>query len=183
SIRKLLRMNWFCSGVSPATTASTASAASWPSAGSVISVALKAAPPRRARGSLNPVIVFLLEAGLEGGRAGFTGADAGDSQKVEDEDLAVADAPGLCSVTNGVAHLVGEVRIDGDFELELGQEMNRVFRAAIDFGMALLAPVASDFCDGHAVDIEGIERLSHLFQSRRLDDGNHQLHMCPFQCF
>src|SRR4051812_46528433 len=38
---------------------------------------------------------------LEGRRAGLAGADAGDRKKVEDEDLAVADAAGLGAFADG----------------------------------------------------------------------------------
>ena len=43
---------------------------------------------------------------------------------------------------------------DGDLDLDLGQEVHGVFGAAVDFRVALLAPVALDLGHGHALHAE-----------------------------
>src|SRR5690606_38321278 len=75
--------------------------------------------------------------GLKRRKAGLAGADAGDGQKLEHENLAVADAPGIGGIPDGRGDLVDEFVVEGDLELELGQEVHRIFGAAIDFRMAL----------------------------------------------
>ena len=59
---------------------------------------------------------------------------------------------------------VGLGVVDGDLDLQLGQEVHGIFGAAVDFGMALLAAIAFDLGHGHAVDVERVQRLTHLFE-------------------
>jgi hypothetical protein len=61
------------------------------------------------------------------------------------EDLAVADAAGLRRARDGFHHAFGQRVGHHDFKLHLGQEIDHIFGAAIQFGMALLAakPLAS----------------------------------------
>jgi hypothetical protein len=56
-----------------------------------------------------------------------------------DEDLAVADLAGVGGGADRLHHLVDQTVVDGDFQLDLRQEIDHVFGAAIQFGMALLA--------------------------------------------
>src|SRR5690242_9505584 len=146
--------------VSPLSTVATTSGAgaSWPRAGRAKARPARAASPR-IFDVLNAVIAgILLRLASEGGRAGFTGADAGHGQKVEHEDLAVADATGLGAVANGGHDGVGLAVVHRDLDLELGQEVHGIFRTAVDFGMALLPAIAFDFGHGHAVDVERVQR-------------------------
>src|SRR3569623_705321 len=160
---------------------SLAAAASCASAGPASSASAPSADP-------STVIVLLRfmgfswnSAALEGRRAGLAGADAGDREKVEHEDLAVADAARLGARADGRNDAVGLSVIDCDLDLELGKEVHRIFGAAVDFGMALLAAIAFDFGHGHAVDVERIQRLTHLLKPGRLDDCDHEFHGCPFR--
>src|SRR4051812_10515137 len=83
-------------------------------------------------------------AGSERRGIGFAGADAHRLIDAEHEDLAVADLPGLGRGGDRIDHLVDLVGGNGDFDLQFGEEAHGVFGAAIDFGMALLAPVTLD---------------------------------------
>src|SRR5689334_14146437 len=140
-----------------------------------------APPPPGLLTTSNLSLVFLRKgAASECRRAGFAGADAGNGQEVEHEDLAVTDAAGLGALADGGDDRVGLCVVDGDLDLELGQEVHRVFGAAIDFRVSLLTAVAFDLGHGHAVHVERVERLTHLFKPRRLDDCDHQFHGCPF---
>ena len=68
----------------------------------------------------------------------------------------------------------------GNLEPQLGKEIHRVFGAAIDFGMALLPPVAFDLAHGHAVDADAGERFAHFVEFERLDDSDDHFCMnCP----
>src|SRR6185503_17781798 len=51
-----------------------------------------------------------------------------------------------------------------------------VFGAAIDLGVALLAAEALDLGDGQPSDPDLGERVAHVLQLERLDDGGDQLH-------
>src|ERR1700758_2205052 len=89
---------------------------------------------------------------LQRGRVGFAGADADGVIESGDEDLAVADLAGLGGARDGLDHLVDLIGWAGDLELDLRQEADGVFGAAIDFGMALLAPVALHLGDGQSLN-------------------------------
>ena len=55
---------------------------------------------------------------------------------------------------DGGDHIVGAFVGHGHFDLQLGDEGDGVFRAAIDFLVALLAAIAAHFGHGHAFDAE-----------------------------
>src|SRR5882724_7126117 len=69
---------------------------------------------------------------------GLAGADAHRVLQAEHEDFAVADLTGLGRPDDGFRDLVDLVARNGDFDLELGQEVRRVFGTAIDLGVPLL---------------------------------------------
>ena len=57
-----------------------------------------------------------------------------------------------------------------DFQFYLGQEIDRVFAAAINLGVAFLPTEAFDFTHGHAFDADFGERLLHRLHLEGLDD-------------
>src|SRR6476619_7557180 len=80
----------------------------------------------------------------------FTGADAHDALQVPDEDLAVANLAGTAGLHDRLDHGIGLLIGDGDFQLDLRQEIHDVLGAAIQLGVALLATEALDLGDGDA---------------------------------
>src|SRR5262249_15561166 len=107
---------------------------------------------------------------------GLAGADAHCALDAGDKDLAVADLAGLGRVGDHLDHLVDLVVVDSDVDPDLGQEVHGVFGAAINLLVALLAAVAFDLGDGHALDAVGGERVAHVVELERLDDGDDQFH-------
>ena len=61
-------------------------------------------------------------------------------------------------------------------DLHLRQEGHRVFGAAIDFGMALLTPVALDLGDGHPVHPDRGQSVADLVELEWLDDRHDDFH-------
>lgn len=92
--------------------------------------------------------------GLEGFDAAFAGADAEDFVDLVDEDFAVADFACFGGVEEGLEDGGEEVVGDDDFEFGFWDEVDGVFAASIDFGVAALASEAFYFGDGHAVDAD-----------------------------
>src|ERR1043166_7775371 len=90
-------------------------------------------------------------AGSECRNVGLAGADAHGVVESHDEDLAVADLAGLGRRRDRLDGLLDHRGVHCDLDLDLGQEAHGVFGAAIDFGVALLAPVSLDLRDGHPV--------------------------------
>ncbi len=82
-----------------------------------------------------------------------------------DEDLAVADAPGLRRLLDCVDDLRDLVVLHDDLELHLGQEVHDVLGAAVELGVALLPAEALDLSDGHALDADAAQRLSFTSSS------------------
>src|SRR5690606_24051569 len=57
-----------------------------------------------------------------------------------DENLAITDATGLRGHADRLDRLFGQVVGANHLDLHLGQEIHHIFGAAIEFGMAFLAP-------------------------------------------
>ena len=67
-------------------------------------------------------------------------------------------------------HAIGQTVLDDHLQLHLGQEIDDIFGAAIQLGMALLPAEALRLGDGDAADADFVQRLLHLIQLERLDD-------------
>src|SRR5688500_10848827 len=88
--------------------------------------------------------------------AAFAGADAHAVVERHDEDLAVADGAGVADaggMDDGLDGRLHECVIDGDLELELGQQADLELLAAVDLGEAALPAATADVADGHQVDV------------------------------
>src|SRR5438132_9443668 len=96
--------------------------------------------------------------------------------ETDDEDLAVADLPGFRSRGDRVDGLVDLIRIDGDFDLDLGQEAHGVFGAAIDFRMAFLPAISLDFGHRQTVNANGGQGVTDFFELEWLDDRHNNFH-------
>src|SRR5438876_11930457 len=84
--------------------------------------------------------------------AALAGADPHRLLDRDHEDLAVADLVGLGGLLDRLDGACGESLLDDDLDFDLGQEVDQVFGAAIDFGVALLPAEAPDLADGHTGD-------------------------------
>src|ERR1700681_3247810 len=101
----------------------------------------------------------------------FPGSDREGLLDVGDEDLAVADAPGLGRPPDRVDRPLDQVIPDHDLDFDLGQKVHDVFRAAIEFGVAFLPPETLGFGDGDALQSDLLKCLFHLVELEWLDDG------------
>ena len=63
-----------------------------------------------------------------------------------------------------------------DLDLHLGQEIDDVFRTAVELGMALLPAEAFGLRDRDALDAHFLQRLFHFVEFERLDDRFDLLH-------
>ena len=82
--------------------------------------------------------------------ARLAGADADDLLDVGDEDLAVADLAGARGLDDRLDRALDQRVADDHLDLHLGQEVDDVLGAAIELGVALLAPEALDLGHGEA---------------------------------
>src|SRR5262249_44097216 len=95
-----------------------------------------------------------------------------DGVEVADPDLAVADLAGLTGSDDGLGDLVGVSVVDDDVDTQFGEELDFVFGASVDLGVAALAAVPSYFSDGHALDPGVTHGFGHVIEFVRLDDGH-----------
>ena len=89
--------------------------------------------------------------GLDRVEPGLPRANANGFLDIGDEDLTVADAPGLGRAADGVDRPLDQVVADHDLDFDLGQEVHDVFGAAIKLRMALLTSETLGFGDGDAL--------------------------------
>src|SRR6185503_15808865 len=83
--------------------------------------------------------------------AGLAGADAHDLLEVEDEDLPVADLPGVGALLDRLDDALEDVFLDRRLDLHLGKEVDDVLGAAIELRVALLPAEALHFRDRDAL--------------------------------
>src|SRR6185312_6862879 len=110
-------------------------------------------------------------------RAGFAGADADGFLDVEDEYLAVADAPGARGFLDGVDGCLQPVVGDDDLDLHFRQEVHDIFCATVEFGVPLLATKALCFGDRDPLDADGLKRLFNFVEFEWFDDRFDFFHM------
>src|SRR5210317_1129110 len=130
--------------------------------------------------TFSPYYLFRFASVLKGLRTVFTGTDSYRLFNVRHKDLAVADASGagflLHSLDNG-RHLFV---INDQVNLDLGEEVNLVFRAAIKFRVPFLATKAAHFTDCHTADAQIRDCRFDIVQFERFDDTLNFLHHCLY---
>jgi hypothetical protein len=109
------------------------------------------------------------------------GADAHRVFHGENEDFSIADFPRLRGGDDRGDGFVGDRVADDDLDFHLGQKIDRVFAAAVDFGVTFLPAETFDFADGHALDAELGESVFHLLELEWFDDGFDLLHRGVFE--
>ena len=102
--------------------------------------------------------------------ATIAGADAHRLLDVHDEDLAVADPPGLRRFRDRLDDIVDQAVLDDDLDLHLGQEVDDIFGPAIELRMALLPAEALHLGDGDSGNARIVKGVLHVVELERLDD-------------
>src|SRR5450759_2626232 len=113
---------------------------------------------------------------LQGGVVGLARADTYHSQNVGDEYLAVTHLAGLRSAYDRFQNLIHQFILYGNFDARLRNEIDDVFRSAIQLGMAALASEAFDLGDGHSRHPNFRKCRAHIVQLEGFDDGSDQFH-------
>src|SRR6185295_18981287 len=108
--------------------------------------------------------------------AAIAGADPDRLLDVDHENLAVADAPGAGGILDRLDGVVDHRVLDHHFDFHLGQEVDHIFGAAVEFGMALLPTEALDLGDRDSTDAHLVQRVLDVVELERLDDRLDLLH-------
>src|SRR5215472_16147434 len=100
-----------------------------------------------AMSAINASIRFMVFP-LESVRAGLAGSDAHDLLEVEDEDLAVADLPGIGGFLDGLDRAIEELVLESRLGLDLRQDIDDVLGAPVQLRMSFLSAESLDLRDG-----------------------------------
>src|SRR5262249_51624394 len=92
------------------------------------------------------------------------------------EDLPVPDAARLGRGQDRLDHAAHQIVRHHDLELDLGDQVHRVFGAAVELGVALLPAHALHFAHGEAGHAGLAEGVLHRVELEGLDDRLDQLH-------
>mgnify|MGYP007027297045 CR=1 FL=1 len=106
----------------------------------------------------------------------FSGADADDVLHRRDENFSVADTPRVGGLKDGIDGALKHIVLEDQFDFHLGQEIDDVFSAAIQFGVALLAAEPLGFKNGNSLQADLVKGFLHFVQLERFDDGFDFLH-------
>src|SRR5262249_36817764 len=80
------------------------------------------------------------------------------------EDLSIANLAGACRPHDGLDRFFHELIRQHQLQLGLGDEVYRIFLAAIKLGVAFLPPVPANFQHRHAFDANLVESVFHGVQ-------------------
>src|SRR5260370_1637821 len=111
-----------------------------------------------------------------GGVAALASANSYRVVDLRHEDLAVADAAGMGRGADRLDGFLDHLILDDQLDLHLGQEVDDVFGAAIQLGMALLAAEALGFQHRDALQPDLVQRVFDLVELEGLDDRFDLLH-------
>src|SRR5579863_959534 len=95
------------------------------------------------------------------------------------EYFTVADTSCSGRALDRLDHLSGHFVRHDNFEFDLGQEVDDVFRPSIKLGMPFLATKSLDFADSEALDSDTRQCLFDLIELERLYDSLNFLHVTP----
>src|SRR5215469_13353695 len=114
--------------------------------------------------------------GLERAIVSLPGADTDDALDVRNEDLAVSNLAGLGGLHDGLDDLIDQITPHRHLDARLGNEIDYVFRAAIELGVSALPTEALHLGDRHARYPDVRERGAHIVELERLDDRCDEFH-------
>src|SRR5579871_5715337 len=104
------------------------------------------------------------------------GPDAHHVFERTDENFAIADTTGASLACDGVDHLLDLVIAHHHFDFHLGHEIGDVLSAAVEFGVTLLAPDASDLVYGQPEHAHSLKLALHHIKGKGLDHSLDFLH-------
>src|SRR6478736_4945450 len=109
-------------------------------------------------------------------QAGLAGPDPNGFLDGRYKNLAIADPTGLGCLADGVYGWLDKFVRKDNLDLHLGKEIDDVFGAAIEFGMALLTAETLGFGHRDALESDVLKSFLHVVELERLDDRFDLLH-------
>ena len=103
--------------------------------------------------------------------ARFLGADADGRFDITDKNLAVSNLARSRRPHDGFDSLRDKGVGQNNLNLDLRKKIDRIFAAAVNFGVALLAAKTLDLRNGHALRAHSRQRLFNFLEFERFNDG------------
>src|SRR5688572_5587626 len=122
------------------------------------------------------MLPLVLDSSSDGVQTGFPSPDPDGFFDARDEDLAVADSPGLSGTSYRLDRFFDHVIAEHNLDLHLWEKIHDVLGTAIKLGMSLLSPKALGFGDGDALQSDLLQCLLHLVELEWFDDRLDLLH-------
>ena len=113
---------------------------------------------------------------LNGFHTGLTGADTDDVCQRQDEYLSITDLAGMGCLLYGFNDHIELRIIDSYFELDLGQKVDDILRAAVKLCVSFLSPEPFDFGDSHSGNADFGKVCSNIIEFERFYNGSNKLH-------
>src|SRR5437764_5056524 len=113
---------------------------------------------------------------LDSVHSGFPRSNPDCFFDIRDENLSVTDAPGLSGSADRLDSFFDHLVTQHNLDFHLGEKIDDVFGAAIEFGMSLLAAEAFGLGHRDALQADLLQGLFHLVEFERLDDRLDLLH-------
>ena len=104
----------------------------------------------------------VVSAALNGILVRFSGPNADHTFEIGDKNFAVADFPGVRRLDDGIDCRFEQAFLDRDFQAYLGQEVDRVFAAAIELSVPLLPAISLGIADRDAGYADLGQCFAHL---------------------
>src|SRR3546814_12207176 len=95
-------------------------------------------------------------------RTGFNGTNTINLLEIKDENLAIADLAGSGRLLDRFDDLINHVILDGNFELDLGQEIDDILGTAVELGVTFLTSKTLQFGNRDPLHSTGDDSLHHL---------------------
>jgi hypothetical protein len=113
---------------------------------------------------------------LYGILSAFARSDSDDLIHGQYENLPVADLSRLGTPLDGFNRLRNDFIRNDQFDLGLGEEVDLIFGASVDLGMAPLPSEALDLGRRHSLDADFGQGMLHFIQLKRFDNGFYLFH-------
>ena len=108
--------------------------------------------------------------------ARFLSANADGGFDIADKHFAVANLAGSRRPNDGFDGLLDQGIGQDDLDLDFWKEIDRIFTAAVNFRVALLAAKTLHLGDGQALRAHSGQRLFNFFEFERFDNGFNLFH-------
>ena len=109
----------------------------------------------------------------------FAGTDANDALQFSDENFAVANFSGVSRFADDIDDFIQLIVVNRHINLHFWQKVDAILGAAVELRVPYLTPKSFDLSDRQALNADGRQSFTHVFQFEWFDYHCNQLHKSP----